>query len=69
MLKNQECKVRKVIIDNDYKTFPNKFEVDRCIGSCNINNNPYYKTCLPDSIKKVSVKSLDIISQRLVFIS
>ena len=22
LLKNQECKVRKVIIDNDYMTFP-----------------------------------------------
>ena len=27
-LKNQEFKVRKVIIDNDYMTFP-------CAGSCN----------------------------------
>ena len=66
-LKNQECTVRKVIIDNDYMTFPYKIAVDRCIGSCNSKNNPYYKVCLPDSIKNISVKSLDLISQRLVF--
>ena len=32
-LKNQECKVRKAIIDNDYMTFPYKIKVDKCIGS------------------------------------
>ena len=34
---------------------------------CNSKNNPYYKICLPDSIKNISVKSLDLISQKLVF--
>ena len=48
-------------------TFPYKIGVDRCIGSCNSKNNPYYKICLPDSIKNISVKCLDLISQRLVF--
>ena len=66
-LKSQKCTVREVIIDNYYMTFPYKIGVDRCIGSCNSKNNPYYKICLPDSIKNISVKSLDLISQRLVF--
>ena len=66
-LKNQEYTVRKVTIDNDYMTFPYKIEVDRCIGSCNSENNLSYKICLPDSVKNVTVKSLDMISQRLVF--
>ena len=44
-----------------------KLKVDRCIGSCNRKNNIYYKIYLPDSIKNTSVKSLDLISQRLVF--
>ena len=48
-------------------TFPYEIRVDRCIGSCNSKNNPYYKICLSDSIKNISVKSLDLISQRLVF--
>ena len=68
LYKNQECTVRKLIIDNDYMTFPYKIRVDRCIGSCNSKNNPYYKICLLDSINNISVKSLDLISQRLVFI-
>ena len=45
LLKNQECKVRKVIIDNDYMTFPYKIEVDKCVGSCNDVENPYFKAC------------------------
>ena len=30
-------------------------------------DNPYYNICLPDSIKNINVKSLDLISQKLVF--
>ena len=67
LLKNQESSVRKVIVDNDYMTFPFKIGIDRCTGSCNSENNPYYKICLPNSIKNISAKSLDLISQRLVF--
>ena len=48
-------------------TFPYKIGVDRCIGSCNSKNNPYYKICLPNSVTNITVKSLDLISQRLVF--
>ena len=47
-------------------TFPYKIGVNRCIGSCNSKNSIYYKICLPNSIKNISVKSLDRISQRLV---
>ena len=66
LLKNQECKVRKVIIDNDYMTFPYKIKVDKCNESCNDNDNPYFKVCLPDSIKNIRVKSLDLISKKNV---
>ena len=66
-LKNQECKVRKVIVDNDYMTFPYKIRLDRCIGSCNNENNPYYETCLPDSIKNITAKSLNLITKIFVF--
>ena len=37
-LKNQECRVRKVIADNDYMTFPYKIGIKRCFGSCNNEN-------------------------------
>ena len=39
--------------------YPYKIGVDRYIESC--------KICLPDSVKNISVKSLDLIPQRLVF--
>ena len=58
LLKNQECKVRKIIIDKYYMTFPYKININRCIGSCNNKNNPYFKTCLPNSIKNITVKIL-----------
>ena len=66
LLKNQECKVRKVVIDNDYMTFPYEIKIDKCVGSCNDVNNPYFKVCLPDSIKNISVKSFDLISRKRV---
>ena len=66
LLKNQECAVRKVIIDNSYITFPYKIGVDRCIGSCNDKDNPYLKFCLLNSIKNVRVKSFDLLSNENV---
>ena len=66
VLKDQDCPVRKVIIDNDYMTFPYKIKVDKCIGSCNGVENPYFKVCLPDAGKNISVKTLDLISRKNV---
>ena len=59
LLKNQECEVRKVIVNSDYMTFPYKTKVDRCIGSC-------IKVCIRDIVKNISVKVLDLISQKNV---
>ena len=54
LLKNQECKVRKTIIDNEYMTFPYKIKVDKCVGSCNDVENLYLKfICL--MLLKISV--------------
>ena len=47
-------------------TFPYKIKVDSCIESCNDKDNPYFKFCLPDSIKNISVKSLDLLSNKNV---
>ena len=47
-------------------TFPYKIGVDRSIGSCNNANNPYFKVCLPDSIKNITVKSLNLLSKEFV---
>ena len=65
-LKNQKCKVGKLIIDNDYMTFPYKIRVDKCGGSCNDKNNPYFKVCTADIVKNISVKVSDLISQKNV---
>ena len=66
LLKNQECKVRKVIIDNDYMTFPYKIKVDKCVGSCSDVENPYFKVCLAGKAKNISVKVFDLISRKNV---
>ena len=66
LLKNQEYKVRKVIVDNDSMTYPYKIGVDRCIGSCNDKDKPYFKICLPDSVKNINVKSFDLIAKKNV---
>ena len=48
-------------------TYPYKIGTDRCVGSCSAVKNPYYKICLPDSIKNISVKSFDLRSKKSVF--
>ena len=47
-------------------TFSYKTKVDRCVGSCNDKDNPYFKVCLPDSVKNISVKVFDLISRENV---
>ena len=64
LLKNQECEVRKVIVNSDYMTSPYKIGVNRYVGSCNDLNNPYFKVCSPDIVKNISVKVFDLISQQ-----
>ena len=66
LLKNEECKVRKVIIDNDYMVYRYKSKVNKCIGSCNDKNNPYFKICLPDIVKNVRIKVFDLLLQKNV---
>ena len=61
-LKNQDCKVRKVIVDNKYMAFPYKIEIDRCVGICNDINNPHSKVCIPDIVKNVTVKMFDLMN-------
>ena len=64
LLKIQECKVRKVIVDNDYIIFPYKIKINKCIGRCNNITNPYSRVCFPDIVKNISVKVFNLISQQ-----
>ena len=66
LLKNEECKVRKIIVNNDYMTFQYKNKIDRCVGSCNDKNDPYFKVCLPDIVKNVSINVFDLLLQKNV---
>ena len=58
-LKNQECNVRKVIVDNKYMAYPYIIKVNKCVGSCNDINNPHSRVCIPDITKNVAAKVFD----------
>ena len=48
-------------------TFSYKIKVYRCVGSCNDVDNPYFKVCLPNIVKNISLKLFDLISRKNVF--
>ena len=64
IVKKSRMQFKKVIIDNDYMTFPYKIKVDKCLGSCNDVENPYFKVCSPDSVKNISGNVFDLISKK-----
>ena len=61
-LKNQECKVREIVVESDRMTFPCDNKVNRCSGNCNNITNPYAKVCVPDIIKNVTAKVFDLMT-------
>ena len=53
---NQECKVRPEIVNvnsNEPLFYPFSIKKSKCSGSCNNNNDPYAKMCVPDVVKKL----------------
>ena len=60
-MKNQECKVRPKIINNDLY-YPFSIKVNKCRGNCNSINDPYFKECVPDVIKNMNLKVFNMIS-------
>ena len=65
-LKNQECKVRPEIVSinsNDPIFYPFGIKVNKCSGNCNSINDPYAKTCVPDTVKILNVKVFNLMSQ------
>ena len=56
LLNNQECKAIEVIVDNKYMTYPYSIKVNRCNSNCNNITNPYYRVCVPDITKNVTLK-------------
>ena len=61
-LKNQECKVREVIVRNDYMTYPYSIKISKCNGNCNNISNPYSKVCIPDITKIFTLKIFNLMT-------
>ena len=65
-LNNQECKIRPKIIDINNKNpmfYPFSIKVNKCSGNCNDINDPYAKTCVPDTVKDLIVRAFNLMSR------
>ena len=64
-MNNQECKVRPQIANfNGYDPvfFPYSIKTSKRSGSCNNINNLLAKLCVPDVVKNLKVKMLNLVS-------
>ena len=64
--KNRECKVRPEIVDiNSHNPifYPFSIKINKCSGNCNNINNVYAKICVPDVMKDLNVKVLNLMSR------
>ena len=48
LLKNQECKVRRLIVNKEYVTYPYSIKVNKYNGNCDNISNPYSRVCILD---------------------
>ena len=65
-MNNQECKGRPKIIDvnnNEPVFHPYSIKVNKCSGSCSNINDPYAKLRVPDIIKNINFKVLNLMSR------
>ena len=65
-MNNQECKVRPQIVNlnrDEPVFFPFIIKTSKCSGTCNNINNPYAKLCVPDVVKNLNVKVLNVMSR------
>ena len=62
LIKNQECKAREVIVNNEYMLYPYSIKVNKCTGNCSNINNPCYRVCVPNVIKNITAKVFDLMS-------
>ena len=65
-MNNQKCKSRSGIIDvntNEPVFYPYSITINKCKGSCNTINDPYPKSCVPDTRENINVKVLNLISR------
>ena len=65
-LKNQECKARYEIVNinsNNPMFHPFSIKINKFSGNCNNINDPYAKMCVPNTVKNLKVKVLDLMSR------
>ena len=61
-VQNQKCKVREVIINNDYILYPFSIKVNKCNGNCNNISNPYSRVCISNVAGNITAIVLDLMS-------
>ena len=64
-MKNQECKVRPEIVDinsNNPIFYPFSIKTNKRSGNCNNISDPNAKICIPDTVKNLNVKVLNLMS-------
>ena len=62
-MNNQVCKVKPEIINvnsNEPVFYSFSIKTSRCSGSCNNINGPYSKICVPDVVKDLNVKVVNL---------
>ena len=65
-MKNQECKKEPQVANvnsNNPIFYPFSIKTSKCSGNCNNINNPYAKICVPDVIKDLNVKVINLMSR------
>ena len=65
-MNNQECKITPQIIiinSNELSFYLYSVKINRCGGSCNNNNDPYSKLCVPDVVINMNVKLFNLMSR------
>ena len=65
-MNNEECKIRSEIIDinsNEPTFYPYSIYINKCSGSCNNINDQCSKLCVPDVVKNINVKVINLMSR------
>ena len=65
-MRYQECKIRSAIMNinsNEPLFYLYSVLVNKCSGICNDINNPYAKFCVPDDVKDMNTKVLNLMSR------
>ena len=58
-IKNEECKIRPEIVNinsNDPIFYPFSIKINKCSDNCNSINDPYARSCVPDTVKNLNVR-------------